>query len=638
MASLDSSVTTSTSSWLSRQFSSQESPEEKWPDLLIDRRPLPDKRCWREQDPVAVERSNLVRLSQLVVKEVVDVSMRTGVQLEQDHVPLHHLLILIEHCLRHGLRVKKGLLGGKKEVWDLVQLVEKYDVRASDITTSAREMTTTKTNTGRMRVWLRLAVMQKKLADYFKLFMEKRIEILEEFYEPDALMRSEEAVLMTGLLVSLNIVDCNLFIKEEDLDHQDGVIDFSKYLRRKEDIGRTDEVHDETDEKGMAAVIDQKNYVEELNRNLTTSVTNLQAKVESLTNTNALMREDLAISKKKLGKAEQESKVLLEELNQAKAAEERLKSSKTIEQEFSKSFTEPDEIQELKHKVETEIVRRVEVEKELSLEVSMKAEMEMAMKLLEKDVHEKQDTIVSLRAQLEDIKGINLEMYTKLAECEKSLKHKSELILRLETKTTAMADTLQQLDQKFVETEQNYTSAKDSVAQLQTRLEKNGEVIQDLESDVRIEREWRERLQETSMLDRDKISSLKQENDFLKKVSTDYDNVQSDNLKLRDQVKENELTLEELGRELSWTKLQVDTMQEVANIPGAWEKDKDAASCKICAKEFSLSRRKHHCRNCGAIFCDPCSDNKMALASSAKPVRVCDNCYTVLLDRQSKIT
>ena len=60
---------------------------------------------------------------------------------------------------------------------------------------------------------------------------------------------------------------------------------------------------------------------------------------------------------------------------------------------------------------------------------------------------------------------------------------------------TAMADTLQQLDQKFVETEQNYTTAKDSVAQLQTRLEKNGEVIQDLESDVRIEREWRERLQ-----------------------------------------------------------------------------------------------------------------------------------------------
>lgn len=44
----------------------------------------------------------------------------------------------------------------------------------------------------------------------------------------------------------------------------------------------------------------------------------------------------------------------------------------------------------------------------------MKAETEMAMKLLEKDIHEKQDTIVSLRRQLEDIKQINLEMYNKL--------------------------------------------------------------------------------------------------------------------------------------------------------------------------------------------------------------------------------
>lgn len=46
--------------------------------------------------------------------------------------------------------------------------------------------------------------------------------------------------------------------------------------------------------------------------------------------------------------------------------------------------------------------------------MSLKAETEMAMKLLEKDIHEKQDTIVSLRRQLDDIKSINLEMYRKL--------------------------------------------------------------------------------------------------------------------------------------------------------------------------------------------------------------------------------
>lgn len=46
--------------------------------------------------------------------------------------------------------------------------------------------------------------------------------------------------------------------------------------------------------------------------------------------------------------------------------------------------------------------------------MDLKAEMEVAMKLLEKDIHEKQDTIISLRRQLDDIKLINLEMYKKL--------------------------------------------------------------------------------------------------------------------------------------------------------------------------------------------------------------------------------
>lgn len=46
--------------------------------------------------------------------------------------------------------------------------------------------------------------------------------------------------------------------------------------------------------------------------------------------------------------------------------------------------------------------------------MSLKAEMEVAMKLLEKESREKQENIVSLRKQLDDIKIINLEMYKKL--------------------------------------------------------------------------------------------------------------------------------------------------------------------------------------------------------------------------------
>ena len=55
-----------------------------------------------------------------------------------------------------------------------------------------------------------------------------------------------------------------------------------------------------------------------------------------------------------------------------------------------------------------------DVEKELQLQISMKQEMEVALRLLEKDIHEKQDTVIALRKQLDDVKHINLEKFNKL--------------------------------------------------------------------------------------------------------------------------------------------------------------------------------------------------------------------------------
>lgn len=55
-----------------------------------------------------------------------------------------------------------------------------------------------------------------------------------------------------------------------------------------------------------------------------------------------------------------------------------------------------------------------ELEVECELQRTLRDEAEVAMKLLEKDIHEKQDSILSMRRQLEDIKAINLQLYNKL--------------------------------------------------------------------------------------------------------------------------------------------------------------------------------------------------------------------------------
>lgn len=75
-----------------------------------------------------------------------------------------------------------------------------------------------------------------------------------------------------GILVGLNVIDCNLCVKEEDLDSQQGVIDFSLYLRSSSRASPDDERDHRNNIQpasgNMTAVLDQKNYIEELNRHL----------------------------------------------------------------------------------------------------------------------------------------------------------------------------------------------------------------------------------------------------------------------------------------------------------------------------------------------------------------------------------
>ncbi|KAH3679053.1 hypothetical protein WICMUC_001248 [Wickerhamomyces mucosus] len=63
-----------------------------------------------------------------------------------------------------------------------------------------------------------------------------------------------------------------------------------------------------------------------------------------------------------------------------------------------------------------------------------------------------------------------------------------------------------------------------------------------------------------------------------------------------------------------------------SNAPPEWE---DSDACMICSNAFTLINRKHHCRNCGGVFCQTHSSNFIQLLELGitEPVRVCDTCY-----------
>jgi hypothetical protein len=51
--------------------------------------------------------------------------------------------------------------------------------------------------------------------------------------------------------------------------------------------------------------------------------------------------------------------------------------------------------------------------------------------------------------------------------------------------------------------------------------------------------------------------------------------------------------------------------------------------CPRCRRAFGLLLRRHHCRQCGGIFCDRCSSRVWPLP--AAPKRVCEGCYQGLV-------
>ncbi|XP_045780359.1 lateral signaling target protein 2 homolog isoform X2 [Maniola jurtina] len=63
-----------------------------------------------------------------------------------------------------------------------------------------------------------------------------------------------------------------------------------------------------------------------------------------------------------------------------------------------------------------------------------------------------------------------------------------------------------------------------------------------------------------------------------------------------------------------------------------WVPDIAAPACMRCSAHFTAFRRRHHCRNCGKVFCASCSSNSIPLPryGQMKPVRVCEECFQTI--------
>lgn len=545
---------------------------------------------------------NLMNMAKLSIKGLIESALNLGRTLDSDYAPLQQFFVVMEHCLKHGLKAKKTFLGQNKSFWGPLELVEKLVPEAAEITASVKDLPGLKTPVGRGRAWLRLALMQKKLSEYMKALINKK-ELLSEFYEVNALMMEEEGAIIAGLLVGLNVIDANFCMKGEDLDSQVGVIDFSMYLK------------DGNSSKGsegdgqITAILDQKNYVEELNRHLNATVNNLQTKVDLLEKSNTKLTEELAVANNRIITLQEEMERVKEESSYLLESNRKgPKQDRTAEGQA---------LSEARKHLKEETQLRLDVEKELELQISMRQEMELAMKMLEKDVCEKQDALVSLRQQLDDLRALKHELAFKLQSSDLGVKQKSELNSRLEEKTNQMAATIKQLEQRLRQAERGRQSAE-----LDNRLFKQdfGDKINSLQLEVEALTRQRTQLELELKQEKERKSQNRgTPGKGAQKPELRMDGkhrIQEENVKLKKPLEESHRLLthpaEEQGQPSLSEKPQV---------------------CQLCQEDDSLT--KNTCRNCRGTFCNACTTNELPLPSSIKPERVCNPCHEQLIKQYS---
>uniref|UniRef100_A0A8C5ICI6 RUN and FYVE domain containing 3 n=1 Tax=Junco hyemalis TaxID=40217 RepID=A0A8C5ICI6_JUNHY len=524
---------------------------------------------------MANERMNLMNMAKLSIKGLIESALNLGRTLDSDYAPLQQFFVVMEHCLKHGLKAKKTFLGQNKSFWGPLELVEKLVPEAAEITASVKDLPG-----------------------------------LNEFYEPNALMMEEEGAIIAGLLVGLNVIDANFCMKGEDLDSQVGVIDFSMYLK------------DGNSTKGsegdgqITAILDQKNYVEELNRHLSATVNNLQAKVDALEKSNTKLTEELAVANNRIITLQEEMERVKEESSYI------LESSRKATKDRS---ADGQALTEARKQLKEETQLRLDVEKELEAQIGMRQEMELAMKMLEKDVCEKQDALVALRQQLDDLRALKHELSFKLQSSDMGVKQKSELNSRLEEKTNQMAATIKQLEQRLRQAEKERQQALqdnrlfkqefgDKINSLQLEVEELSRQRSHLELELRRERDrWSQSHQRSQESKKGPKNWLRQDGKL---------KVQEENAKPKQPLRENSVLPH---------RSPSGTQEEQEQLPGPGH----AEICQLCQEEGSRSQRKNICKNCGGTFCEACSVHELPLPSSINPERVCNPCHQRLIQQYS---
>ncbi|KAF6776816.1 hypothetical protein AHF37_04044 [Paragonimus kellicotti] len=487
-------------------------------------------------------------------------------------------------------------------------------------------MSELRTGLGRSRAWILQALMQKSLSVYFQHLVDGEFPQVqpglsvpqssstngldtsedelkstatnrlprEFFYHPGALLLNDEGVVFAGLLVGLSSIDFCFALKDNlgELDYPLQVIPYHIFMQYNvEQLDRLFNKQNSYAHVNLTSVIDQKSLLEDMNMKLRKRLDCAEVRrIADEERAAALIAEMDALKLENRG-----LRIAIDHFKNGMQETEANMSELPLQNGVSSSDT-------------TQLHPDSEVDDELNR--------------LRNENEEKSILVSSLRTQLSENQSHAIQLKRELANSRTLLEQKQLLIRQLESKTRGLTTIVEQMRERLALVDAEKASLDRVLEQLRLQVSDLQTRCSLQQDDSRVQQELLCSLQ--SRLE-ERTTEVKQLQPAVTELSTykaRVSQLQEEVERWRTLCQEQESSLSEMAAVVSSSKLEADNLRESHSAlqDAQWTADSLVPNCSQCHVAFSVSRSRHHCRNCGLIFCHFCSTQTMALPSAAKPV------------------
>ncbi|XP_049803968.1 rab GTPase-binding effector protein 1 isoform X1 [Schistocerca nitens] len=231
-----------------------------------------------------------------------------------------------------------------------------------------------------------------------------------------------------------------------------------------------------------------------------------------------------------------------------------------------------------------------------------------------------QNEIINLPDKVEDLQELLLKFREELisAKVAKEAIEAKENVLRCEIQLLQeeqgrredVENTLKQdlgdMRKKLEHYEKERLHNHEKQGKLETALTGSQRMVTDLKKKVAELEKDKEKMEGT-------ISELKGRISSLQRELTEAETVQKDFVRLSQSL---QVQLEKIRG---------------SDTEVRWQHEDDVEVCPGCRQNFTIARKKQHCRHCGRIFCPSCLTHTVSSGPNNRPSRVCDVCHTLLV-------